>query len=428
VGFVALALLVWWQGLPEGPGPDDLLTSSSSVFPPGMAGGAARVQQVARQALVVLLITGGTAALGAAFTGWRSRWRPMFVAPLALVVTGLAVAQIAVPIRYQSNLFGTTNPTLAGLTPPAAVAATLVASVGLALLLAGAPPKPLAVVATLLGVAAVAVLAEGGLLWWLLGSHHIVVPATRFLVLHTLVGILTAAGLLAFAAGLRRPAGSLAREAAVGATVLWGAVVVALEVLTPSVWESALPFGAFPANLDPAAPWALGVVTLLAAPAAALLVARMRARPGRDVVTMRWRGASAALGLLLFAVVAVPVAWILVLWPGQVPVTSRLVLFIGLSGAAAVGFSLAALRRDAGPVIAVVAALLAVSSVGIGTEMFGGLDGDVRGLLPVPLVLGMVTPLVVALAIAFRSLAARRGGGTADPTEPTAPAEPAVPV
>jgi hypothetical protein len=79
-------------------------------------------------------------------------------------------------------------------------------------------------------------------------------------------------------------------------------------------------------------------------------------------------------------------------------------------------------------VIAVVAALLAVSSVGIGTEMSGGLDGDVRGLLPEPLVLGMVTPLVVALAIAFRSLAARRGGGTADPTEPTAPAEPAVPV
>jgi hypothetical protein len=424
VVLVALALLIWLRAVP---GPID--PRFEELVPPGASGDMARVQQVAKQALVVLLLTGGAAAVGAVVTGWRSRWRPVFVAPLLLVLAGLAAAPVVVSVRYTSTLFGTTNATLAGLTLPSAIAAVLVAGVGVALLLAGAPKRPLAVVAGLLGVTAAAVVAEEALLWWHLGTRHIVVPASRFVLVHSLVGFLTAAGLVAFAAGLRRPSGSPAREAAVGATVLWGAVALALQLLAPSTWErSPLPFGSFQHTFDPAAPYALGVVTLLAAPAAALLVARMRAHPDRDVVTMRWRGASAALGLLLFVDVTTPLALVLLLWPDQLRST-QLVLWIVLSGGAAVGFSLAALRRDAGPVIAVVAALLAVSSVGLGPGMSGSV-GDVRGLLPTPLVLGMLAPLVVALTVAFRSLAARRDGGEpgpAEPTEPTDPADPADP-
>ena len=421
VAMVALAALIWWVGLPEQAHADPGYAPSSA---PGMAGGGPeRVVQVARQALVVLLLTGGTAVLGAVLTGWRSRWRPVVVAPLALVVVGLAAAQVVSPILYHSNLFGTTNAALAGLTPPCAVAATLVASVGLALLLAGAPPKPLAVVAGLLVVAALATLAEEGLLWWHVGVRHVVVPAYRFLLTQTFVGVLIACGLVAVAAALRRPAGSLAREVAVGAAVLWGAVVLALVVLTPSVWEAPRRFGPFGGGFDPADPFSVGVVAMLTAPAAALLAARMRAHPGRDVVTMRWRGASAALGLLLFAEVATPLALVLLMWPGQVPFESRLILWLALSGAAAVGFSLAALRPDGGPLIAVVAALLAVSSVGVGPSLMGRYATDTRGLLPEPLVLGLVAPLVVALAIAFRSLSGqRRRLTTGDPAEPTEPA------
>jgi hypothetical protein len=420
---VALALLIWWRGVPG-----DVDPAYGSLMPPGVTGDAARVQQVARQALVVLLLTGGAAVFGAVLTGWRSRWRPVFAAPLLLVVAGLAVAQLVVSVHYQSSLFGTRDATLAGLTQPSAVAAVLAASVGLALLLAGAPRRPLAVVAGLLGVSAVAVVAQEALLWWHLGTRHIVVPAARFILVDSLTGLLTVTGLVAFATGLRRPSGSLPREVAVGGTVLWGTVVLALELLTPTVWEQDLPFGVPRPTYDPAGPYALGVVTLLAAPAAALLVARMRVRPGREVVTMRWRGAGAALGLLLLTEVTTPLALLLVLWPDQVQVAPRLVLWLMLSGAAAVGFTLAALRRDAGPVIAVVAALLAVSSFGVAPGMYGAVTGDVRGLLPTPLVLGFLAPLVVALSVALRSLAAHRGGGEPEPAEPAEPSEPAVPV
>jgi len=352
------------------------------------------------------------------------------------MVAGLAAAQLVSSVLYRSEALGAPDATLVGLTPPAAVAAVLVASTGLALLLAGAPPRPLAVVAALLGVAAAATVAEEALLWWLFGSRTTIGEILRFLTVHALVGFLTAAGLVAFAVGVRRPAGSLAREAAVGAIVLWGAVVVALRVLSPSVWQAGRPYGTPQAALDPAEPYSLGVLTLLAAPAAALLVARMRARPGREAVTMRWRGACTALALLLFAQVTMPLALLLIMWPGQALLTRRLVLWMVLSGAAAVGFSLAALRRDAGPVIAVVAALLAVSSVGLGPV--GGLWAERSGpLLGEPLVLGMLAPLVVALAVAFRALSARRGrddadpsgpADSADPAEPTGPTEPAVPV
>jgi hypothetical protein len=428
---VALALWIWFRGIPGRVDP----RFENMPPAPWLSGDPERVQQVAKQVLVVLLLTAGAAAFGVVLTGWRSRWRPVFVAPLLLVVAGLAVARVVTSIHYQSSLFGTTNATLAGLTPPPAVAAVLTASAGVALLLAGAPKRPLAVVAGLLGVAAVAVVAEEALLWWHLGTRDIVVPAARFILMHSLVGLLTAAGLVAFAAGLRRPSGSPAREAAVGATVLWGTVVLALELLTPSAWERGIPFGQARPTYDLADPFALGVVTLLAAPAAALLVARLRVRPGRDVATMRWRGASAALALLLVSQVAMPLALTLVLWPAQLRTDSQqLVLWAALSGAAAVGFALAALRPDAGPVIAVVAALFAVSSVGLGPAAVDGFAGGVRGLLPGPLVLGMLAPLVVALAVAFRSLSERGGGGEpdpagpADPADPAQPTEPAVPV
>jgi hypothetical protein len=416
VALLALAAVVWWVGLPVVP------TIHPALVPAGVdpLEDSQRVVQVARQAWVALLLTIAMAALGVVLTRWRSASRAVFVAPLLLVLGGLAAAQVVralVTTRTEalrsSGALDGSDAVLAGLAPQSAIAAVLVASVGAALLLAGVPPRPLAVVAALLAVAAGATIVEEGLLWWLAHGGAEAQPA-RYLAVDSLGAMLIVVGALALATGVRAPAGSFAREAAVGAIVLWGAVLVVLRLLSPVVWDTSRSSGLPRAAFITAEPYAVGVLTLLAAPAAALLVARMRTHPGREAVTARWRGASAALAFLMLRPAIETIALLMFAWPGVSNfITGAAILWVTLSVAAGAGFALAASRRDAGPPFAVAAAALAVASVAVGPGLGSSLWTG--GLLPELLVLNLLAPLVVAGAI-------RRG----QPTEPTEPTEPAV--
>jgi hypothetical protein len=422
-----LAAWVWWIGLPE---PVDPTAMPPLPEPAQPSSGAVRAAQ---GVLVALLGSCAVAAIGALVTRPRRPERVVLMTPALLVVLGLTGAQLLVWGLVVTGSRRTLGSTLIGLTAPSSVA-VIVAAAGVALLLAAVPMRPREVAALLLAVSAVALVIQEAGIWWSFAEAAEAMPQILYLLPNMVVVVAMAVGALALAVGLRRESGTLAREVAMGATVTWGAVIVASGVVPMFWWERLSgelpePFFGYFGGLGPfgglgaigfGSGVPVGAVALLAAPAGAVLVARVRTPAAREVVTLRWRGACGALAVLLLDRATAPLGLLLLWWDqAMAEVGAPAFVWFGLSVSAAVGFAIAAFRRDAGPPIAVAAALLAVLSVVVGRAS----DDLALVLVPEPLVVGVLAPLTVAIALVVRAVSARRDRRRPEPSGEAEPEE-----